>query len=361
MLEPLRADAERRARRELGRNGKSRARPTHGWSAAAEGRACRMVGGAHRPPEGDRRLDRRQGRVSNTSTTSPTPTSRASASPARSRSRACRRTASLAVDEDDELIDELDAAERRHRRDGRPPTDFAADGARKPARPPACSRRQGRPHHLHRARRLARQATSAPRAAIMEGETRAPRRHLHRPRIRHRRAARSRRRRARGGRRRLRRADRLRLQFRRPFLRARPARPRADPEGAHEPRPAHGRRAEEHRHGQPVRRLRRARHRDRGRSATARSASRSTASTCSSRRPARSTPAAPTGIALWFIDTDYNEESFFVRHAYFLGAQRSLQGAEDDAEGRDRRGSLGEPLQRHLAPVPEARHPAGSP
>jgi adenine-specific DNA-methyltransferase len=28
----------------------------------------------------------------------------------------------------------------------------------------------------------------------------------------------------------------------------------------------------------------------------------------------------PDTIALWFIDTDYNEESFFVRHAYFLGA-----------------------------------------
>ena len=26
------------------------------------------------------------------------------------------------------------------------------------------------------------------------------------------------------------------------------------------------------------------------------------------------------GIACWFIDTDYNLESFFVRHAYFLGA-----------------------------------------
>ena len=28
----------------------------------------------------------------------------------------------------------------------------------------------------------------------------------------------------------------------------------------------------------------------------------------------------PESIAAWFIDTDYNEESFFVRHAYFLGA-----------------------------------------
>ena len=28
----------------------------------------------------------------------------------------------------------------------------------------------------------------------------------------------------------------------------------------------------------------------------------------------------PEGIACWFIDTDYDMESFFVRHAYFLGA-----------------------------------------
>jgi hypothetical protein len=36
------------------------------------------------------------------------------------------------------------------------------------------------------------------------------------------------------------------------------------------------------------------------------------------------------GIAAWFIDTQYNEESFFVRHAYFLGANdpyRSLKTA----------------------------------
>jgi adenine-specific DNA-methyltransferase len=35
-------------------------------------------------------------------------------------------------------------------------------------------------------------------------------------------------------------------------------------------------------------------------------------------------------VAAWFIDTDYNEESFFVRHAYFLGAQdpyKSLKAA----------------------------------
>jgi len=31
-------------------------------------------------------------------------------------------------------------------------------------------------------------------------------------------------------------------------------------------------------------------------------------------------PSNADEIACWFIDTDYNEESFFVRHAYFLGA-----------------------------------------
>jgi len=39
-------------------------------------------------------------------------------------------------------------------------------------------------------------------------------------------------------------------------------------------------------------------------------------------------PAGPRrcGLAIWFIDTDYNEESFFVRHAYFLG-QNNPYGA----------------------------------
>ncbi len=46
----------------------------------------------------------------------------------------------------------------------------------------------------------------------------------------------------------------------------------------------------------------------------------------------------PDGIACWFVDTDYNEESFFVRHAYFLGQNdpyKSLKTtlkAEIDAE-----------------------------
>jgi adenine-specific DNA-methyltransferase len=33
-------------------------------------------------------------------------------------------------------------------------------------------------------------------------------------------------------------------------------------------------------------------------------------------------------IACWFIDTDYNDESFFVRHAYFTGADKPMQKLE---------------------------------
>jgi adenine-specific DNA-methyltransferase len=48
--------------------------------------------------------------------------------------------------------------------------------------------------------------------------------------------------------------------------------------------------------------------------------------------------SGPDGIACWFIDTDYDEESFFVRHAYFLGANdpysalRTTLKADIDAE-----------------------------
>ena len=44
----------------------------------------------------------------------------------------------------------------------------------------------------------------------------------------------------------------------------------------------------------------------------------------------------PEGIACWFIDTDYNQESFFVRHAYFPRRRRPLQVPQDHPQGRDR-------------------------
>src|SRR5207245_11515080 len=48
--------------------------------------------------------------------------------------------------------------------------------------------------------------------------------------------------------------------------------------------------------------------------------------------------ASTDDIACWFIDTDYNGESFFVRHAYFTGAdepydklKRALRAGIDEA------------------------------
>ena len=60
------------------------------------------------------------------------------------------------------------------------------------------------------------------------------------------------------------------------------------------------------------------------------------------------------GIACWFVDTNYNEESFFVRQAYFPRCQqRPLQGPENHAESGDRRGSLGHAEPRRIPPLPQ--------
>ena len=40
-------------------------------------------------------------------------------------------------------------------------------------------------------------------------------------------------------------------------------------------------------------------------------------------------------IACWFIDTDYNEESFFVRHAYFCGSDRAIRKIEKGSPSRN--------------------------
>ncbi|MDD9987021.1 MAG: site-specific DNA-methyltransferase [Spirochaetaceae bacterium] len=45
----------------------------------------------------------------------------------------------------------------------------------------------------------------------------------------------------------------------------------------------------------------------------------------------------PDGIACWFIDTDYNEESFFVRHAYFLGANDPYKSLKTTLKAEIRR------------------------
>ena len=76
------------------------------WSAAATRIPRRVVGGTHRATEGNRRLDRLQGRV-RIPLRQPYPDIRASVWPGRSPSRVCRRTASLPVDAGRQLIDEL--------------------------------------------------------------------------------------------------------------------------------------------------------------------------------------------------------------------------------------------------------------
>ena len=78
-----------------------------------------------------------------------------------------------------------DEGKRRRSKLATPPTDFA-DMVLEHLRPPACSRpRRTTRITLHRRSPAGRASTSAPKASFIEGETRAPRRHPHRPRVRH--------------------------------------------------------------------------------------------------------------------------------------------------------------------------------
>jgi adenine-specific DNA-methyltransferase len=58
-------------------------------------------------------------------------------------------------------------------------------------------------------------------------------------------------------------------------------------------------------------------------------------------------------IACWFIDTAYNEEAFFVRHAYFTGAdepyerlKRALRAEVDDAAWASLYSTRSRPFER---------------
>ncbi len=63
--------------------------------------------------------------------------------------------------------------------------------------------------------------------------------------------------------------------------------------------------------------------------------------------------SGPEGIACWFIDTDYNEESFFVRHAYFLGQNDPYSALKTTLKAEINEGSVVHAEQRHLSPVHE--------
>ncbi|MDV7145646.1 site-specific DNA-methyltransferase [Tropicimonas sp. TH_r6] len=61
----------------------------------------------------------------------------------------------------------------------------------------------------------------------------------------------------------------------------------------------------------------------------------------------------PDDIACWFIDTDYNEESFFVRHAYFPGAEvpykqlkTTLKGEVDEEAWESLKRTVSRPFSR---------------
>jgi adenine-specific DNA-methyltransferase len=60
------------------------------------------------------------------------------------------------------------------------------------------------------------------------------------------------------------------------------------------------------------------------------------------------------GIACWFIDTDYNEESFFVRHAYFLGANDPYKALRPRSTKRPGRASTATPPAPSPSPPPVA-------
>jgi adenine-specific DNA-methyltransferase len=58
-------------------------------------------------------------------------------------------------------------------------------------------------------------------------------------------------------------------------------------------------------------------------------------------------------IACWFIDTDYNGESFFVRHAYFTGAdepyeklKRALRAEIDEAAWSSLYSTVSRPFEK---------------
>jgi hypothetical protein len=61
------------------------------------------------------------------------------------------------------------------------------------------------------------------------------------------------------------------------------------------------------------------------------------------------------GIACWFIDTDYNEESFFVRHAYFLGANDPYKALKTTLKAEINEGRLGHAHSDTSRPFPKPK------
>ena len=65
-------------------------------------------------------------------------------------------------------------------------------------------------------------------------------------------------------------------------------------------------------------------------------------------------------IACWFVDTDYNEESFFVRHAYFSGADEPYEKLKKPSKQRltNQHGQQSTQLKAvHFQPHQKAKSP----
>ena len=91
------------------------------------------------------------------------------------------------------------------------------------------------------------------------------------------------------------------------------------------------------------------------------SSSRSRALMSTTPRPGRFEVTSTGEIALWMIDTDYNEESFFVRHCYFTGGNdpyKRLKTALKADIDADAWASLYKDVSR---PFPQARQRGRSP
>ena len=145
------------------------------------------------------------------------------------------------------------------------------------------------------------------------------------------------------------------FQLRRPHHRVREPGPCPRAQGPHERRPAHGRRAEEHRQRQPVRHLRRARHRHPG----GRGRPDPGAGQRRGRVPSQHRRGAQrrAGGHRLLVHRHRLQPGELLRPSRLLpGRQRPVPLPQNHPESRNRRRRLGYPAQRHLAPLPQARN-----
>ena len=134
------------------------------------------------------------------------------------------------------------------------------------------------------------------------------------------------------------------------------------PARADEPRPGDGRRAaQEDRRRQPVHGLRRAGRRDHERRSDGKLVVEINGVDVYDPTTGQIRSSSTDDIACWFIDTDYNGESFFVRHAYFTGADEPYEKLKRALRAEIDEAAWSSALQHGEPPVRPARDRARSP